>query len=69
MYVSHEALMADVDAWLTGTQPGRRREPSDAPRSGGTTAALQAQMMSFASSAHARLYSHSLPVAAPTAAP
>lgn len=61
MYVCHEALMADVDTWLATTRPGERREPSDAPRFGGTTAALQARMMSFASSAHDRLYSHSLP--------
>ncbi|MEU2903629.1 hypothetical protein ABZ771_12215 [Streptomyces globisporus] len=68
MYASHEALMADVDAWLAAARPGERREPSDAPRFGGTTAELQARMMSFASSAHKRLYSDSLPGTAPPAA-
>ncbi|MFD5986313.1 hypothetical protein [Streptomyces cyaneofuscatus] len=68
MYVSHKALMADVEAWLAHAQPGQRREPSDAPRFSGTTAALQAQMMSFAGSAHDRLYSHSLPATALPAA-
>ncbi|MFK0185909.1 hypothetical protein ACIQV1_17015 [Streptomyces rubiginosohelvolus] len=68
MYASHEALMADVDAWLAAARPGEQREPSDAPRFGGTTAELQARMMSFASSAHKRLYSDSLPsTALPTA--
>ncbi|MFI2469010.1 hypothetical protein ACH475_22015 [Streptomyces globisporus] len=61
MYASHEALMADVDAWLATARPGEPREPSDAPRFSGTTAAMQSRMMSFASNAHDRLYSHSLP--------
>lgn len=56
VYASHDALGEDVDAWLTAAGPGRPREPGDALRFGRTTAALQSQMMSFASSAHSRLY-------------
>ncbi|MFE2055307.1 MULTISPECIES: hypothetical protein [unclassified Streptomyces] len=58
VYASHDALGEDVDAWLTTAEPGSPRGPGDAPRFGRTTAALQSQMMSFASGAHSRLYAH-----------
>ncbi|NNJ03430.1 hypothetical protein HHX38_04660 [Streptomyces sp. PKU-MA01144] len=56
VYASHHALIEDVDEWLQQASADGARTPSGTPRYDGKTSALQAQMMSFAGSAHARLY-------------
>ncbi|GAB2942196.1 hypothetical protein [Streptomyces sp. NPDC058869] len=56
VYASHHALIEDVDAWLEQAPTDGARTPSGTPRYDGKTSALQSQMMSFAGSAHARLY-------------
>ncbi|MGW7141157.1 hypothetical protein [Streptomyces xanthophaeus] len=52
VYTAHHALIEDVNEWIA--RGGR--EPRDTTRYSDTTAELQAQMMTFAGIAHARLY-------------
>lgn len=61
LYTTHQALIDDVDERRRGSRHGTRREARDAERYKATTGPLQAQMMSFASNAHARLYTPEQP--------
>ncbi|MDI9886516.1 hypothetical protein QMZ92_19580 [Streptomyces sp. HNM0645] len=56
VYASHQALIEDVDEWLEQASVDGARAPGGTPRYEGRASELQAQMMSFAGAAHARLY-------------
>ncbi|MFF0450744.1 hypothetical protein ACFYT4_30900 [Streptomyces sp. NPDC004609] len=56
VYASHQALIDDVEEWLSLTSSDGSRSAGDTERYAAAATVLQQQMMEFAKSTHARLY-------------